>query len=133
MDLIRQCEAQFLFPAAAPGSSDVLRLFRPISLHLAPPGPSGLLKADTKKGDIAPTSSTQAMPASQNVSEPEREDVFCSNRPAAGTGCMAAAASEPTIQPDSDPGAMQPATPAEVLTGISCLFGAGGEVRILMV
>ncbi len=131
MDLIRQCEAQFLFPAAAPGSSDVFRLFRPIGLHHAPPGPSRVLNgvnANTMKVDIAPTSSTQSMPASQNVSEHEREDVSCSMR--AGTGGMEAA-SEPTIQPVL--GAMQPATPAEVLTGISCFFGAGGEVRIFMV
>ncbi len=125
MDLIRQCEAQFLAPAAVPGSSDIFRLFRPASLHLNCYPEEPWLKTDMMNIRIASTEVASPIPATQTVSTPAPV-------PSSVPADVAAPAFEPLkILPENS--ALHPVTPAEELSGISCLFTAGGEVRRCLV
>jgi hypothetical protein len=129
VDLIRQCEAQFLVPAAVPGSSDVFRLFRPASLHLNLYPTEPWLKTEMTNMRIAPTDMAQSLPVTQTVSTPETAPMP-SSVPADVT---APAFKPPRILPEISALHAARATPAEQLSGISCFFRAGGEVRRCMV
>ena len=130
MDLIRQCEAQFLVPAAVPGSSDIFRLFRPTSLqstlHLNRYPTEPWLKTDMMNIRISSTDIARlpSLPAAQTVSTPGTAPVP-SSVPSADV--VAPAFKPLNILPENS------ATPAVELSGISCLFSAGGEVSWYMV
>ena len=125
MDLIRQCEAQFLVPAAVPGSSDVFRLFRPVSLHLNLFPTESLLTTDMVNLGIARTAMDQPLFATQTVLKQDIASVS-SSVPAD----VEAAAFKPLkMLPNISASHQATVIPAEEISGISCLFRAGGEVR----
>ncbi len=103
-DLIRQCEAELLVPAAGPNASEVLRLLRPAAL--SPPPPDAAVGAAVAAPSLA-KSPSQCMAASTAHS----------------------AADAPISAATESKRASDSAAAAAGLLGLSCAISAGGEVR----
>jgi hypothetical protein len=119
-------------PAAGSGASDVFRLFSPASPHLLQRHPLPRQDSETMTTSMAagPAAIAPSSPAGANFLEQGRAAVASMSARAELAEAAAAA-----FKPAKAPHALRALqSPEETLTGISCVFGAGGEVlaRVLL-